>query len=555
MVQFAKIQSSPYNIHMKKLLVTSALPYANGPIHLGHLVEYIQTDIFVRFQKMCGNECHYVCADDTHGTPIMLSAKKQGITPEELIARYSKEHQEDFAAFHIEFDMYSSTNTDKNRELSEQIYNAANDAGVIAQRTIEQLYCESCTMFLPDRFVKGTCPKCDAEDQYGDNCEVCASTYSPTDLKAPKCGECGNAPVMKESLHYFFELGKFENDLKAYINAGHMEQSLQNKLQEWFKDGLRDWDISRDAPYFGFTIPGTTDKFFYVWMDAPVGYISGTHALAEKKGLDADGIWRNGDYEIHHFIGKDILYFHSLFWPAMLQVANYQAPSKINVHGFLTVNGEKMSKSRGTFILARTYLDHLDPELLRYYYASKLNGKVEDIDLNLEDFVFKVNADVVNKVVNIGSRLGSIIKKKLDLKLSTPNEDGKVLLDNIASARDAIGLHYNTINTHEAMKLIMGLADDANKYINDTAPWDVVKENPDAARQICTTGINALKMLSGYLQPVLPELAKKVETYLNIAPQTWDTLTAPIENHTINPYERLAERIDKQAVTPLIATS
>ncbi|MDA1352911.1 MAG: methionine--tRNA ligase [bacterium] len=551
----AKYHRSRYNNQMKKLLVTSALPYANGPIHLGHLVEYIQTDIFVRFQKMRGNECHYVCADDTHGTPIMLSAKRQGITPEELIAKFSKEHQNDFAAFHIEFDMYSSTNTDKNRELSEAIYTAANEAGVIAKRTIEQLYCDSCSIFLPDRFVKGTCPKCNAEDQYGDNCEVCASTYSPTDLKHPKCAECSSTPTLKESLHYFFELGKFEAQLKDYIAGDHLEQSLKNKMQEWFKDGLRDWDISRDAPYFGFKIPGTTDKYFYVWMDAPVGYISGTYALAEKCKLDADAIWRNNDYEIHHFIGKDILYFHALFWPAMLQVANYKTPTKINVHGFLTVNGEKMSKSRGTFILARTYLEHLNPELLRYYYASKLNGKVEDIDLNLEDFVFKVNADVVNKVVNIGSRLGSIIQKKLDLQLSTPDAAGQELLDKIAHSSDEIATFYNAINTHEAMKRIMLLADDANKYINDTAPWDVVKENPDAARQICTAGINALKMLSGYLTPVLPELAKKVETYLNIAPQTWATITDPVINQTINPYERLAERIDKDAVAPLVATN
>ena len=528
----------------RRILVTSALPYANGSIHIGHLVEYIQTDIWVRFQKLIGNTCHYMCADDTHGTPIMLSAKKQGITPQALIAAMRIEHLADFADFHVEFDNYHSTDSIENQELAEYIFCQAQQKGAIEEQTIEQYFCPSCQIFLPDRLIRGTCPSCKAEDQYGDSCEHCSSTYRPTELISPKCAECSAGPILKTSSHFFFKLSKFTDVLHKWIHEGHVRTEITNKLEEWFKKGLQDWDITRDEPYFGFKIPGSTDKYFYVWMDAPVGYIAATKNWCDKSGVSFDDIWKNGQYEIHHFIGKDILYFHALFWPAMLMVSDFVTPTKVNIHGFLTVNGEKMSKSRGTFIKARKYLDHLNPEFLRYYYAAKLSASVEDLDLSLQDFVFKVNSDVINKVVNIGSRLGAIITKKLIGHLSTPEEEGLALLQTMRQMTPAIEQYYETLDYHKAMRDIMQIADMANKYINDKAPWDLVKTDPSLAAQVCTTGLNALRLITILLKPVLPVLTVKIESFLNISPLRWEDLSTLLEHHTVSPFEKLADRID-----------
>ena len=536
---------------MKKYLVTSALPYANGSIHLGHLVEYIQTDIWVRFKKFQGHTCHYMCADDTHGTPIMLNAKKQNKSPEDFIAQFHEEHLNDFSGFFVDFDIFGTTHSDENKALSEDVYLKAKEAGAIDVRSIDQLYCPSCDMFLPDRFIKGTCPSCKAEDQYGDSCEACSATYDTTDLIDPGCATCQATPVLKESEHHFFKLGQFQETIQAWLADAQIHDSVKNKLQEWFDSGLRDWDISRDAPYFGFKIPGEESKYFYVWLDAPVGYISTTQRWAESVGLNYEDIWRGDDYEIHHFIGKDILYFHTLFWPAMLKVSGYQLPKRVNVHGFLTVNGEKMSKSRGTFILASKYLEKLNPEFLRYYYASKLSSAVEDIDLNLEDFVVKLNSDVLGKVVNIGSRLGSIAHKKLSGELTTIPEDAKEMLASISGLSDEIAEAYDSLSYNKAMRLIMGGADAANRYIDATAPWAVVKTDADKAAQICTAGLNAFKMLMGYLKPVLPQMAEGAEAYLNCKMENWADITQPIENQAFNRYEHLAGRLQLEDVSYL----
>ena len=529
---------------MRKLLVTSALPYANGQIHLGHLVEYIQTDIFVRYQKLIGNTCYYMCADDTHGTPIVISAKQQNITPEALIASIHKDHVQDFKAFNINFDHYGSTNSEENRCLAEEIFLKAKEKGAIYEKEIEQYYSEADAMFLPDRFIKGTCPKCKTEDQYGDSCESCGATYAPTDLINPKSTLSGAEPILKKSTHYFFELSQFSDPLQTWINnEEHLKPELQNKLQEWFKTGLQDWDISRDGPYFGFKIPGTTDKYFYVWLDAPVGYIATTQKWCRENDIPFEPIWKNNEFEIHHFIGKDILYFHALFWPAMLMVSEYSLPQKLHVHGFLTINGEKMSKSRGTFITARHYLEKFSPEFLRYYYAAKLSGSIEDIDLNMEDFIYRVNSDIVNKVVNIGSRLGSIVTKKLDAKLTTIDKAGHVLLDEISAEKDAISACYESLDYAKAMRTIMSLADKSNKYIDENAPWSAVKDSPEQAAIICTTGLNALRLLTIYLKPVMPELTQKIEAFLNIPTLTWQDVDTRLQNHAIQPYEHLAQRI------------
>ncbi|MFC1753733.1 methionine--tRNA ligase [Thermoproteota archaeon] len=539
----------------RKILVTSALPYANGSIHLGHLVEYIQTDIWVRFQKLLGNTCYYMCADDTHGTAIMLSAKKQGITPQELIKKIHKEHIQDFNEFLIEFDNYYTTDSKENQELSEYIFLEAQKKGIIYEKEIEQMYCEHDNMFLPDRFIRGICPKCNALDQYGDSCEVCSSTYSPGELIAPKCAECGNTPVKKTSMHYFFKLSALTDEVKKWIDTDPVRVEIKNKLQEWFEGGIRDWDISRDAPYFGFKIPGAQDKYFYVWLDAPVGYIASTKNWCSGSGVDFDSIWRKGEYEIHHFIGKDIVYFHTLFWPAMLTISGFKLPKKVHVHGFLTINGEKMSKSRGTFINARAYLNHINPEFLRYYYASKLSGSIEDLDLNLEDFVFKVNSDIVNKVVNIGSRLGSILNKKLESKLTNPDKEGEALIHTILESKDQIAKDYNALAFHKAMREIMRLADLANQYIDAMAPWAVVKENKDKASEICTAGLNALRILSGYLKPVLPGISQGVERFLDCEPVDWLNLDQRLLNHVIQPYQHLAQRVELEQVKKSLATT
>ena len=535
----------------KKLLVTSALPYANGDIHIGHLVEYIQTDIFVRFQKLIGKNCTYICADDTHGTPIMINAKKLGVPPEEFIAQFHQAHQDDFKRFLINFDYYGSTHTDENRVLSEKIYHAAQDADAIDVRDIEQLYDQKESMFLPDRFVRGHCPKCNAADQYGDSCEVCSATYSPEDLVDPKSVVSGESPVKKSSTHYFFKLAQFESVIQQWLESDTVRPEIKNKLQEWFDTGLRDWDISRDAPYFGFKIPGTDDKFFYVWVDAPVGYISATQIWANTVNQDYLNFWKNDDVEIHHFIGKDILYFHTLFWPAMLHVGGYNLPTKVNIHGFLTVNGEKMSKSRGTFITARHFSDHLNPEFLRYYYASKLSGSIDDIDLNLTEFMHKINADVLGKFINIASRLGGILHKKCEGQLTTIDETGQNLVTKIQGQAEAIKTYYNDLAFHKAMIAIMECADWANKYIDDQAPWSVVKEDADKAAQIITAGLNACRLIALYLKPVLPGIVSGIESFLAIEPMVWSDGDRVIEDHPIQPYTHLAQRLQSEDIERL----
>jgi methionyl-tRNA synthetase len=533
----------------RKLLVTAALPYANGDIHIGHLVEYIQTDIFVRFQKLIGNDCTYICADDTHGTPIMVNAKKKGVSPEEFIAQFHQEHQDDFKQFGIQFDYYGSTHTEENRVLSEAIYHAAQAAGAIDIRDIDQLYDTQEKMFLPDRFVKGTCPKCAAEDQYGDSCEVCSAIYSPNELVNPKSVVSGESPITKTSTHYFFKVSQFESIIQSWLETNPVCPEIKNKLQEWFDIGLRDWDISRDEPYFGFKIPDTDNKFFYVWVDAPVGYISSTQIWAKANNQEYLDFWKNDAVEIHHFIGKDILYFHTLFWPAMLHVGGYNLPTKINIHGFLTVNGKKMSKSRGTFITAREFSGQFNPEFLRYYYAAKLSGSIEDIDFNLTDFMHKVNSDVLGKFINIASRLGGILHKRCGGKLTTIDNDGQSLLNTIRDRSDEIQSYYNELAFNKAMMTIMSCADIANKYIDENAPWTIVKEDPAKAAKIITAGLNACRLLALYLKPVLPHIVNGIETFLMISPLSWNDCDTTIENHAIQPYEHLASRLQAEDIS------
>lgn len=539
----------------RRILVTSALPYANGPIHLGHMLEYIQTDIWVRFQKLRGFETYYVCADDAHGTPIMLKAREQGITPEEMIAKTNIEHQADFAQFLIGFDHYHSTHSDENRELSAMIYNRLNDGGYIKTETISQLFDPQEQMFLPDRFVKGTCPKCGADDQNGDNCEVCGATYQPTDLKDPKSVVSGATPVLKDSVHYFFDLPAFGDMLKAWISSGSLQEEMANKLQEWFEQGLARWDISRDAPYFGFEIPGAPGKYFYVWLDAPIGYLASFKALCDKTGLDFDAFWKaDSDAEVYHFIGKDIIYFHSLFWPAMLDGAGLRKPTNVFAHGYVTVNGAKMSKSRGTFIKARTYLDHLDPEYLRYYYAAKLSNRIDDLDLNLEDFTQRVNSDLVGKLVNIASRTAGFIAKRFDGKLADSIDT--TLFDEFVAKGDDIAKAFEGREFGRAVREIMALADKANVYIADTAPWVLVKNDDtlSEAHQVCTLSLNLFKVLVTYLKPVLPELAKKVESFLGVE-LTWDNRSELLVGCAINPFQAMMSRIEPAKVEAMVEAS
>lgn len=535
----------------RKILVTSALPYANGSIHLGHLVEYIQTDIWVRFQKMRGHECHYVCADDAHGTPIMLRAQNEGISPETLIAEVKKEHQADFSDFSIGFDNFHSTHSDENKALASQIYLANRDAGHIETRTISQAYDPEKEMFLPDRFIKGECPKCGAADQYGDNCEVCGATYDPTDLINPVSAISGATPITKDSEHYFFKLANFESDLKQWTQeGGHIQSEVSQKLKEWFEGGLRDWDISRDAPYFGFEIPDAPNKFFYVWLDAPIGYLASFKHYCDRTGLDFDEYLKaDSDTEMVHFIGKDIIYFHALFWPAMLQGAGLRLPNHIFAHGFLTVDGKKMSKSRGTFIKARTYLNRLNPEYLRYYFAAKLGPGIEDIDLNLEDFQSRINSDLVGKVVNIASRCAGFIKKRFDGQLSDSLSEPQLFDDFIAQS-DAIAQKFEQREFGQAMRDIMALADRANQYIDDKKPWALAKEEgqDQAVHDICTMGINLFRVLIGYLKPVLPATAEQAEQFLNIEPLTWNELATPLLNHPINKFKPLMTRIESDKI-------
>ena len=541
----------------RKILVTSALPYANGSIHLGHLVEYIQTDIWVRFQKMRGHECHYVCADDAHGTPIMLRAQSEGITPEALIASVAEEHQADFTAFSIGFDNFHSTHSEENKALASQIYLANRDAGHITTRTISQAYDPEKEMFLPDRFIKGECPKCGADDQYGDNCEACGATYDSTDLINPVSAVSGATPITKESEHHFFKLADFEDSLKTWTTGGHLQDEVSNKLEEWFEGGLRDWDISRDAPYFGFEIPDAPGKFFYVWLDAPIGYLASFKNYCDRTGVDFYEFMKaDSTTEMVHFIGKDIIYFHALFWPAMLQGANFRLPNNIYAHGFLTVDGKKMSKSRGTFIKARTYLDHLNPEYLRYYYAAKLGSGIDDIDLNLEDFQSRINSDLVGKVVNIASRCAGFIKKRFEGKLAETLSEPAIFEDFIAQS-DAIAARYENREFGQGMRDIMALADKANQYIDDKKPWALAKEagKEQEVHDICTMGINLFRVLIAYLKPVLPETVIQAEAFLNIAPLNWPDISTPILSHGINKFKPLMTRIESDKIEAIQADS
>ena len=541
----------------RRILVTSALPYANGEIHLGHLLEYIQTDIWVRFQKMQGNECHYVCADDAHGTPIMLKADEMGITPEELIAGVSERHQADFKDFNIEFSQFHSTHSEENRYFSELIYSRLKESGFIKTRVISQAFDPEKEMFLPDRFIKGECPKCGAEDQYGDNCEACGATYSTTELKNARSVVSGATPIEKDSEHFFFDLPQFEQQLKDWTKAGHLQEEVSNKLAEWFEQGLQQWDISRDKPYFGFKIPGTEDKYFYVWLDAPIGYMASFKKLCDNSDLEFDDFFAKGsDTELYHFIGKDIVYFHALFWPATLIGSNFRTPNAIFAHGFLSVNGQKMSKSRGTFIQARTYLETLNPECLRYYYAYKLSSKIDDIDLNLEDFKQRVNSDLVGKVVNIASRSASFVVKKFDKELSS-NCIEQGLYDEFVAASSEIAGHYEDRNFGQAMRSIMKLADKANQYIDDKKPWQLAKEEGkmQEVHEITSLAINLFRVLMTYLKPVLPEMAEKSEVFLNIDSLNWDDIKSPLLGHQINKFKPLMTRIEDQQIEAMIESS
>jgi methionyl-tRNA synthetase len=540
----------------REILVTSALPYANGAIHLGHLVEYIQTDIWVRYQKARGHECYYVCADDAHGTAIMLKAEELNITPEELIDSVKAEHQRDFGDFLIQFDNYYSTHSEENRVLSEEMYRRLRANGHIATRSITQAFDPEKNLFLADRYIKGSCPKCKAEDQYGDNCEACGATYAPTDLIEAKSMISGATPVAKDSTHYFFTLPEFANFLKQWTRAGHVDQEIANKLSEWLDGGLQEWDISRDAPYFGFEIPDAPGKYFYVWLDAPIGYMASFKNLCDREGIDFDRFWqKDTNTELYHFIGKDIVNFHALFWPAMLHSANYRTPNKVCVHGFLTVNGKKMSKSRGTFINARTYLDHLDPEYLRYYFAAKLSGGIEDLDLNLADFVQRVNSDLVGKIVNIASRCAPFITKSHDGILAVDMSNKKLWQDTVAAGED-IAHHYEQRNFGKAIREIMALADAANGYIAAQEPWKLARENnqQDKVLDICSLAINLFRTLMIYLKPVLPGVAKQVELFLNDELR-WDSVIEPLHNHRINPFKPLLKRVDKDSVDTMVEAS
>ncbi|MBB1314263.1 MULTISPECIES: methionine--tRNA ligase [Aliivibrio] len=541
----------------RKILVTCALPYANGSIHLGHMLEHIQADIWVRYQRLRGNDINFICADDAHGTPIMLKAQQMGITPEEMIAAVSEEHQKDFAGFDISFDNYHSTHSDENRELASNIYLELKKNGFITSRTISQLFDPEKEMFLPDRFVKGTCPKCKSEEQYGDNCDNCGETYSPTDLINPKSAVSGATPVMKDSEHFFFDLPQFESMLKEWTRSGSLQTETANKMQEWFESGLQQWDISRDAPYFGFEIPGETNKFFYVWLDAPIGYMGSFKNLCDKRDdLDFDEYWKlDSTTELYHFIGKDIVYFHSLFWPAMLDGAGFRKPNNVFVHGYVTVNGAKMSKSKGTFIKAGTYLNHLDPECLRYYYAAKLNSRIDDLDLNLEDFTQRVNSDVVNKIVNLASRNAGFITKRFDGKLSD-NFVAPELYNEFVAASDRIAELYETREFSRAIREITALADKANQYIDEKAPWVLAKEEgkEQELQEVASVGINLFRVLMAYLKPVMPELAARTEAFLNET-LTWECVAQPLTSHEITKFKALFNRIDPKKVEAMVEES
>ncbi len=542
----------------RKILVTSALPYVNGSPHMGHLVEYIQTDIWVRFQKLRGHDCIYVCASDAHGTPIMLKAREMGITPEQLTAGYSKEFVDDFNDFGIEFDNFHTTHSPENEEIVSGIYAALRDSGDIYTRTIEQSYDEKEGMFLPDRFVRGTCPRCKTDDQYGDACENCGATYAPEDLIDPVSVLSGTTPVTRESEHYFFKLSDYEERLRTWMNEAKLDKNVVAKLNEWFEAGLQDWDISRDAPYFGFQIPGTKDKYFYVWLDAPVGYIASFKNLCDRDdSLDFDEYWKvDSDAEVYHFIGKDIMYFHTLFWPAVLKGAGFRTPTSVYAHGFLTVNGQKMSKSRGTFIKARTYLDNLNPEFLRYYYAAKLGPTIEDIDLNFEDFIARVNSDLVGKLINIASRCAGFINKRFDGQLADTLPDAALFAD-FADASDTIAEHYENREYSKAMRQIMALADKANRYIDDLKPWVMIKEEDKLqdVQLVCTQGLNLFRSLMIYLSPVIPRVAADAREYLSEDQWHWRDASTPLLGATLPKFKPLLTRVESEQVQRLVEQS
>ena len=537
----------------RKILVTSALPYANGSIHLGHLVEYIQTDIWARFQRMQGNICWYICGDDAHGTPIMLSAEKQKISPEELIKKVHTEHYQDFKDFLIAFDNFYTTHSEENRLLSELIYKNSVNQGDITTQSIEQAFDPIKNMFLPDRYVKGECPRCGAPDQYGDNCEVCGATYLPTDLINPISVISDATPIQKSSIHYFFNLPRYTTFLQEWIRAGHLQDQMANKLDEWFNEGLKSWDISRDAPYFGFQIPETKDKYFYVWLDAPIGYMASfKNFCAKNPKINFDDYWqKNSDTELYHFVGKDVFYFHALFWPAVLKSAGFRLPNGVFVHGFLTINGQKMSKSRGTFIKARDYLYHLNPEYLRYYLAAKLTGRVDDIDLNLDDFMQRVNADLIGKVVNIASRSAGFINKFFSGRLSSSLMLPSLYQEFVDAGKQITDL-YEAREFNKVVRVIMELADKANQFIDEYKPWALSKDSAslDQVQSICSLGLNLFRLLILYLSPILPEQSKKTETFLNTELRYF-TQTDPLLDHVINPFEPLLQRITKEQILAL----
>ena len=540
----------------RKILVTSALPYANAPLHLGHMLEQVQTDIWVRFQRSRGHHCRYVCADDAHGTAIMLSAEKQGVTPEAHIANIKALHEADSAGFHVSFDNYHSTHSPENQNWSETIFKRLEANGHIAVRSVVQAYDEVKGLFLADRFIKGTCPKCKTPDQYGDNCEACGATYSPTEVIDPVSALSGSTPVEKASDHLFFTLSAFQDLLANWVSGEQLQAPIANKLREWIDAGLQDWDISRDAPYFGFEIPGYPGKYFYVWLDAPIGYIASHQNLCERTGDDFESYWQpETDTELYHFIGKDIINFHGLFWPAMLASAGLRQPTAIFAHGFLTVDGTKMSKSRGTFIMASTYLEHLEAEYLRYYFAAKLSPNVDDMDLNLEDFVQRVNSDLVGKVVNIASRCAGFLRKRFDNQLSAQCSEPE-LINELISAGDSIAALYEARDFQRAMREIIALADRANQYIDEKKPWVLAKEEgrEQEVQDACSVGINCFRILMTYLKPVLPVMAEKSEAFLDLS-LDWTDLTAPLEGHTINKFSPLIQRIDPDAVAAMVEAS
>jgi len=541
----------------RNILVTCALPYANGPIHLGHMLEHIQADIWVRFQRLRGNNIHFVCADDAHGTAIMLKAQEMGITPEQLIADVQADHVKDFDGFNISFDNYHSTHSEENKALSSQVYIALRENGYITKKVVSQLYDPEKEMFLPDRFVKGTCPKCKAEDQYGDNCDKCGATYSPVEMINPKSVVSDATPVMKDTENLFFDAPQFQSMLEEWTQSGALQSGVANKLGEWFESGLKAWDITRDAPYFGFEIPGAPGKFFYVWLDAPIGYMGSFKNLCDRTdNLNFDDYWKkDSSAELYHFIGKDIINFHGLFWPAMLEGAGFRKPTGVHVHGYVTVNGEKMSKSKGTFIKASTYIENLDPECLRYYYAAKLTSRVDDLDFNLDDFAQRVNTDVVNKLVNLASRTAGFIAKKYDGQLSDSVSEPE-LYQQFVDAGDSIATQFENREFARAIREIMALADLANKYIDEKAPWALAKEEGKEAevQDICSMGINLFRVLMTYLKPIMPKLTERSEAFLNET-LTWDTIATPLAGHQINKFKALFQRIDPKHVDAMVESS